>query len=84
MESVTLFGLTAGTLTTVAFVPQVVKIWKTKSTDDISFGTFFLFGLGVFFWLVYGFMIGALPVILANAVTLALAVAIIVLKMRYG
>ena len=83
MESTTLFGLMAGTLTTVAFVPQVVKIWKTKSADDISFGTFFIFSLGVFFWLVYGLMIGALPVVLANAVTLVLAVVIIVLKMRY-
>ena len=83
MESATLFGLMAGTLTTVAFVPQVVKIWKAKSADDISFGTFFIFSLGVFFWLVYGIMIGALPVVLANAVTLVLAVTIIVLKMRY-
>ncbi|MDE2090064.1 MAG: SemiSWEET family sugar transporter [Gammaproteobacteria bacterium] len=83
MEGATLFGLIAGTLTTVAFVPQVVKIWKTKSTDDISLGTFFIFSLGVFFWLVYGLMIGALPVILANAATLVLAVAIIILKLRY-
>lgn len=83
MDSATLFGLMAGTLTTVAFIPQVVKIWKTKSADDISFGTFFIFSLGVFFWLVYGIMIEALPVVLANAVTLVLAVVIIVLKMRY-
>lgn len=84
MESANLFGLIAGALTTIAFVPQVVKIWNTKSANDISFGTFFIFSLGVFFWLVYGLMIGAMPVILANAVTLVLAVVIIVLKTRYG
>lgn len=76
-------GGIAGFLTTVAFVPQVVKIWTTKSADDISVLMFGIFTLGVLLWLVYGLMLGALPIILANIVTLVLAVTVLVLKARY-
>lgn len=76
-------GGIAGFLTTVAFVPQVVKIWTTKSADDISVLMFAIFTLGVALWLVYGLMLGALPIILANVVTLLLAVTVLVLKARY-
>ena len=84
MDSTTALGLLAGTLTTIAFVPQLTKTWKTKSAEDISFGMFAIFCAGVLLWLLYGVLIGALPVILANSVTLVLAGAILVLKLRYG
>jgi MtN3 and saliva related transmembrane protein len=84
MDSITALGLLAGTLTTIAFVPQLTKTWKTKSAEDISFGMFAIFCIGVLLWLVYGLLIGALPVILANIVTLVLAGAILVLKIKYG
>jgi len=77
-------GFAAGTLTTIAFVPQVYRIAKTRSAHDISWLMFGIFGLGVCLWLWYGVRTGALPVIVANAVTLALAVTILVLKWRYG
>jgi len=83
MDSITALGLLAGTLTTIAFVPQLTKTWKTKSAEDISFGMFAIFCIGVLLWLVYGLLIGALPVILANMVTLVLAGAILVLKIKY-
>lgn len=83
MDSATLLGLAAGTLTTVAFIPQVVKTWTTRSAGDISLGMFTLFASGVFLWLIYGIRIDALPVILSNAITLVLALAIIVMKLRY-
>lgn len=83
MDIPTLLGLGAGTLTTVAFVPQVLKTWRSKSGDDISLGMFLLFSIGVLLWLIYGILIGALPVILANAVTLLLSLAILLLKLRY-
>ncbi|MFO1320862.1 MAG: SemiSWEET transporter [Burkholderiales bacterium] len=76
-------GAIAGFLTTAAFVPQVVKIWTTKSADDISMLMFGIFTLGVLMWLIYGFMLGALPIILANVITLVLAVTVLVLKVRY-
>jgi MtN3 and saliva related transmembrane protein len=79
-----LLGLFAGALTTTAFVPQVLKIYRTKSGRDISGRMIGLFSAGVLLWLVYGILIASMPVIIANAVTLALAVAIIILKVRYS
>jgi MtN3 and saliva related transmembrane protein len=84
MNLVDALGFAAGSLTTVSFLPQVVKIWRTKSADDLSLGMFALFGGGVLLWLVYGIATAAAPVIVANAVTLALALAVIVLKLRYA
>lgn len=83
MESANLLGLVAGTLTTVAFVPQVVKTWRSRSAGDISLAMFALFGLGVFLWLLYGVRIGSLPIVLANGITLALAAVIVFFKLRY-
>ena len=83
MESATLLGFAAGALTTVAFVPQVVKTWRTRSTHDISLGMFVLFNTGQVLWLVYGFFISAWPIVVANTVTLALALTILYFKLRY-
>jgi len=83
MDFVNILGTSAGSLTTIAFVPQVIKTWKSKSGGDISYGMFLLFSLGVVLWLCYGVAISAPPVIISNAVTLFLAVLILVLKFRY-
>jgi len=77
-------GLVAGALTTVAFIPQLLKIYASKSGKDVSARMFVMFSAGVALWLAYGILIGSLPVILANGVTLALSVAIMVLKVRYA
>jgi MtN3 and saliva related transmembrane protein len=77
-------GLVAALLTTVAYVPQVVRIVKTRSAHDISWLMFGIFSVGVCLWLWYGIRAGALPLIVANGVTLTLAVTILVLKWRYG
>lgn len=84
MDTSTLLGLGAGVLTTLAFVPQVLKIWRSKSGNDISLGMCLLFSTGVLLWLIYGILIDALPVVLANAVTLVLSLAILALKLRYA
>ncbi len=84
MDAANLLGLAAGCLTTVAFVPQVLKTWRSKSGNDISLGMFLLFSSGVLLWLIYGLYIHALPVILANGVTLLLSLAILVMKLRYA
>jgi MtN3 and saliva related transmembrane protein len=83
MDRVTLIGLLAGGLTTLAFLPQLLKTWKSKSAEDISLVMLITFCTGVGLWLLYGFMIGALPVILANLVTLILGLAILFLKLKY-
>jgi len=79
-----LIGLLAGVLTTIAFVPQLLKIYASKSGKDVSARMFVMFSAGVSLWLVYGIMIGSLPVIIANTVTLGLAIAIMALKIRYS
>jgi MtN3 and saliva related transmembrane protein len=84
MTGVTALGLLAGALTTVAFVPQVVKTWRTRSTHDISLGMFSILVAGIIAWLVYGAIIGDVPLMLANAVTLLLAGTILVFKIRNG
>ena len=76
-------GFFAAICTTVAFFPQAVKVWKTKSTKDISLSMFIIFTIGVFAWLAYGIIISNLPLILANAVTLTLSLFILVYKLRY-
>ena len=81
---VTMIGLFAAVCTTAAFFPQFLKAWRTKSTKDLSRTTFLIFWAGVLCWLVYGFMIGNLPTILANAVTIFLATGILILKFKYG
>jgi MtN3 and saliva related transmembrane protein len=84
MTGVTLLGLLAGVLTTVAFVPQVVKTWRTRSTHDISLWMFSILVAGIVAWLAYGAIIGDLPLILANGVTLLLAGTILFFKIRNG
>lgn len=78
-----ILGSLAGALTTIAFIPQVIKTWKTRSTHDISLIMFSLFSLGVLLWLLYGISLGALPIIIANSITLALAMSILVMKLRF-
>lgn len=76
-------GIIAGTLCTISFLPQVIRIAQTKHTKDLSLVTFSLFSLGVFLWLIYGILINELPVILANAATLSLALIIVGMKLKY-
>jgi MtN3 and saliva related transmembrane protein len=79
-----LLGFAAGVLTTAAFVPQVLKIWKTRSARDISLAMYAVFTTGVVLWLVYGIALGSVPIIVANVLTLGLALAVLVMKLRYG
>lgn len=83
MENFTqLLGSAAGMLTTVAFLPQVVKTWRSRSAGDISTITFALFAVGVALWLVYGLLLSLWPIVIANGVTLALASTILYFKLR--
>jgi MtN3 and saliva related transmembrane protein len=83
MRLTTLLGSVAGILTTISFVPQVLHAWRSKSCDDLSWGMLLTFSAGVVLWLVYGLRLWAMPIIVANAVTLALLLAIMALKARY-
>ena len=76
-------GYAAGTLTTIAFVPQLLRILKTRSAHDISWWMFGILVAGTLLWLWYGIRMSAWPLILANTVTLGLAISILFLKLRY-
>ena len=84
MDITLILGLLAGTMTTIAFLPQLIQTWKTRSAKDVSLGMFLIFTTGVVLWVIYGLMIQSLPIIAANMVTLVLAGAILVLKFKYG
>jgi MtN3 and saliva related transmembrane protein len=83
MTLTSLIGFSAATLTTVSFLPQVIQVWKTKSTKDISLGMFSIFSTGVFLWLVYGILIKDWALFMANFVTLILASIILTFKLKY-
>ena len=76
-------GYLAAIFTTAGFVPQVWKTWRTRDVSGISLAMYAVFATGVFLWLVYGLVLGAWPIVAANAITLALALAILVMKMRW-
>ena len=78
-----LVGYGAALLTTLSFVPQAWLTFRTRDVRGISLGMYSVFTVGVALWLLYGLMMGAWPIVLANAVTLALASAILVMKLRY-
>jgi MtN3 and saliva related transmembrane protein len=84
MTRVALLGLVAACCTTIAFVPQVVRIWRTRSTRDISLGMFVVLTVGMLLWLVYGLLVRDLPLVLANSATFTLSLTILVLKVRNG
>lgn len=79
-----LLGCVAGLLTTISFLPQVIKVWKSRSTRDISLVMFVMFCLGTGLWTTYGVLNDMISVILANAVTMVLAFYILVMKVRHG
>ncbi|MFT4578864.1 MAG: MtN3 and saliva related transmembrane protein [Nitrospinales bacterium] len=83
MDSATMIGYFAGFLTTVSFIPQVLKTWKSKSASDLSLWMFSAFSLGVLCWLVYGVLLGEAPMIFWNVVTLIFALALLVMKLKF-
>lgn len=83
MKYIEILGYAAAICTTAAFVPQVVKTWKTKSAKDLSLGMFLVFFFGVCLWLVYGWILNVWPMIIANIVTLMLAGSLLYFKFTY-
>jgi len=84
MNVTEILGYLAAMCTTVAFLPQAIKTWKTKSAKDLSLPMFFLLCLGLSLWLTYGLLITNWPIIVANTVTLLLAASILYHKVKYG
>jgi len=78
-----IIGYLAGFITTVSFVPQVIKVYQTKHTKDLSLVMLVLFCSGVSLWTVYGIVLGQVPIIIPNAVVLVLASYILVMKLKH-
>ena len=78
-----IFGFAAATLSTIAFLPQVIKTWKTRSAKDVSYALLLTFSTGCFCWVVYGVQTDAKPVMIANAFTLTLNLAILAMKFSF-
>jgi MtN3 and saliva related transmembrane protein len=83
-DTVSIIGFAAGACTTVAFLPQLIAAWRTRSTRDLSLPTFAIFCLGTLLWLAYGLLTANGPVIAANLITTLIAAGIAALKFRYG
>jgi MtN3 and saliva related transmembrane protein len=83
MNYTQILGLVAGACTTIAFLPQVLKTWKSKTAKDLSLGMFSFFCFGVLLWLIYGIMMRDIPVVIANLCTLVLASTLLFFKLRF-
>ncbi len=80
---VTLVGSISAALTTAAFVPQVIRVWRLRDAKDISFPTFVMFSVGLVGWVGYGTLVSSVPIVAANALTLVLALVILFLKVKF-
>lgn len=83
MDTLVIIGYIAGALTTISFVPQVLRAWKLKETRDLSLAMLLLFAAGILLWTVYGIWTGSLPIIAANVITFFLILILLGLKIRY-
>jgi len=84
MDTITFVGYLAGALTTISFVPQVLKAIRMRETRDLSLAMLVLFAIGIFLWTLYGIWAGSLPIIAANVITLFLILVLLFLKMKYA
>ncbi len=78
-----IIGLCAGTLCTISFIPQIIKICRQKHARDLSLATFCILTAGLLLWLVYGIIIGSVPIIITNTVMTLLSFVIVILKLTY-
>lgn len=83
MDTIVIIGYVAGALTTLSFVPQVIKAWKMRETRDLSLAMLVLFAVGVILWTLYGIWVESLPIIAANVITFALILVLLGLKLWY-
>ncbi len=77
------FGFLAALLTTIAFLPQLYKTWRTKSAGDVSLIMLILFIIGLICWIIYGIKINSIPILVANVITLIFNFSILILKIKY-
>jgi len=84
MNYITIIGLIAGAFTTISFLPQVFKIYRTRETRGLSLGMYIILSVGISLWVVYGILSKSLPVIIANSIVFILCIWIVIMKIKYG
>jgi MtN3 and saliva related transmembrane protein len=84
MDNTTILGYVAGAMTTMSLVPQVIKMWKTKSARDVSLVMFLIFSVGISLWIAYGVSLHSMPIIIANTVSLLLGFIVLGLKFKFN
>jgi MtN3 and saliva related transmembrane protein len=84
MDGVTIIGLLAAVVSTVGFAPQVIKVYKTRMTRDLSLGSYIILFSGLFLWFIYGLLLGDVPIISGNAIACAMAAYIVYMKLKHG
>ena len=84
MDFTNILGFMAASCTTLAFLPQVIQVWRSQSTKDISLPMLITFIAGISLWLIYGLLVNAAPIYIANMVTLLLNLVILRFKLKYG
>jgi len=82
-SGIDMIGYAAASMTTVSFLPQLIRVVKLRSARDISLGMFLIFTAGTVFWLIYGILVHSLPVSIANGLTLVLSASILFCKLRF-
>ena len=82
--NIEIFGYIAAVLTTAAFLPQLIKTLKTKKADDVSLITLIMFIIGVLCWIIYGYSISSIPILIANLITLILNLLILISKIYFS
>ena len=83
MDQTLIIGYIAGTLTTISFLPQVIRTWKMRETKDFSLAMLLLFAAGILLWTFYGIRTESLPVIFANVITFLLIIVLLAMKIKY-
>ena len=83
MQALEILGVVAGTITSITFLPQVIKIWQTKSAKDLSIMMLLLLMLGVVLWLIYGLVVMSAAIIYTNSMVLAMSLIMLYFKLRY-
>ncbi|MEM2121150.1 MAG: SemiSWEET transporter [Candidatus Woesearchaeota archaeon] len=83
MNFITIIGFLAAACSTISFLPQAIKTIRTKSTKDLSLGTYFLITTGISLWLIYGILLKDLPIITANGIALVFAMTILIMIIKY-
>lgn len=83
LDTITIIGLLAGALTTIAYVPQAIKVWRTKETRDLSLVWLVILAVGELIWIVYGALVWSIPVIATNIASVFLALVILGFKAKY-